>query len=125
MTTALELTPEQLKKFIKYHRHRKPPSLTAAEISEREELIAQVREAALILRQKFNAKRVVLFGSLAHQAWFTPQSDVDIMVEGVNDYFQAWRVVEKIISKRSVDLIDWDMASEGLKRAVTRKGIEL
>ncbi len=125
MATALELTPDQLKKFIKYHRRRKPPILTAAEIFEREELIAQAREAASILREQFNAKRVVLFGSLAHQAWFTPQSDVDIMVEGVNDYFHAWRVVEKIISKRRVDLIDWDMASEGLKRAITRKGIEL
>ncbi len=126
MATALELTPEQLQIYIENHRRRKPHVLTQAEIAEREALIAKAREAANMLREKYGVKRVTLFGSLAHQAWFSPDSDVDIMVEGIGpEYWRAWGEVEKIIGKRQVDLVDWDMASESLRRAVRKKGIVL
>lgn len=126
MATALELTPEQLQIYIENHRRRKPCVLTTAEIAEREALIAKAREAAKVLRERFGATRVTLFGSLAHQAWFSPESDVDIMVEGIGaDYWKAWGVVEEIIGKRQVDLVDWDMASESLRRAVRKKGLVL
>ena len=127
MATALELTTEQLQKYIEHHRQRKPRVPTAAEIAEREALIAQARAAAKILREQFGATRVTLFGSLAHQAWFSSDSDVDIMVEGIGtDYWKAWGVVENIIAhNRRIDLVDWDMASESLRRAVREEGLEI
>jgi predicted nucleotidyltransferase len=69
----------------------------------------------------------VLFGSLAHGGWFTPESDVYLAVEGVSsaDYWRAWRAAEEAIGDRQVDLIDLADASDSLKRAIQRYGVEL
>ena len=41
-----------------------------------------------MLKTHFGARRVVLFGSLTYAAWFIPDSDVDLVVEGLvgDDY---------------------------------------
>jgi predicted nucleotidyltransferase len=41
------------------------------------------REAARILKKKYRATRVVLFGSLARSPLFAPTSDIDLYAEGV------------------------------------------
>jgi uncharacterized protein len=35
------------------------------------------------LKERFGATKVVVFGSLAYRAWFTPWSDVDLAVWGI------------------------------------------
>jgi len=45
-------------------------------------------------------------------------------INGV-DYWDAWKAVEEIIDGRPVDLIDIDMASKSLIRAIERYGVEL
>lgn len=89
--------------------------------------MARVREAARVLKERFGARRVLLFGSLAHAAWFFPDSDVDLVVEGIPpaDFWRAWAAVEALIGDRPVDLIDPDMASDSLRRAIEEYGIEL
>jgi predicted nucleotidyltransferase len=80
-----------------------------------------------VLKTRFGARRVILFGSLAHAAWSTPDSDVDLAVEGLvgEDYWRAWRALEAIIEDRPVDLIETEMAGESLRRAIQRHGVEL
>jgi len=89
--------------------------------------LVRVREAAEALKARFDVRRVVLFGSLAHEAWFVPDSDVDLAVEGLasDDYWRAWRLVEEIIGDRLVDLIEIETAGESLRRAIERYGVEL
>jgi predicted nucleotidyltransferase len=41
------------------------------------------RTASKILKEKYGAKKVVLFGSLANEKRFTPWSDVDLSVSGL------------------------------------------
>jgi tRNA nucleotidyltransferase (CCA-adding enzyme) len=92
MSTALELTREGRKRYLEAIRHRPaPPGPTPAERREREQLLARIREAAAALKARFGVRRVVLFGSLAHEAWFVPDSDVDLAVEGLGggDYWEA------------------------------------
>jgi predicted nucleotidyltransferase len=128
MPTALELTREGWKSYLEAARRRPVPSkLTLAERRARERLLDRIREAAVLLKARFGAQRVVLFGSLAHVAWFMPDSDVDLAVEGLagDDYWQAWRLVEEIIGDRPVDLIEIEMVGESLKRAIQRYGVEL
>ena len=128
MPTALELTREGWKSYLKTARHRTVSSgLTPAERHARERLLERIREAAVMLKTRFGARRVILFGSLAHAAWFTPDSDVDLVVEGLVDdaYWQAWRLVEEIIASRPVDLIELETAGESLQRAIRRQGVEL
>lgn len=87
----------------------------------------RIREAAALLKTRFGARRVILFGSLAHRAWFVPDSDVDLVVEGLagDDYWQAWRLVEEVIMDWPVDLIEMETASKSLLRAVQRYGVDL
>ena len=128
MPTALELTCEGWKSYLEAARRRAVSSeLTPAERRIRERLLDRVREAALMLKTRFGARRVILFGSLAHIAWFMPDSDVDLVVEGlaVEDYWQAWRLVEEIVADRPVDLIEIETAGESMQRAVRRYGVEL
>jgi predicted nucleotidyltransferase len=82
--------------------------LTPDERRTRGRLLERIREAAAVLKSRFHARRVVLFGSLAHAAWFMPDTDVDLAVEGLSsgDYWQAWRAVEEIIADRQVDLVE-------------------
>ena len=128
MPTALELTREEWKHYLEAARHRPPPlELTPAEQNEREQLLERIREAAAMLKARFGVRRVVLFGSLAHAAWFTPDSDVDLAVEelGGDAYWQAWRLLEELIADRPVDLVELETAGESLQRAIQRYGVEL
>ncbi len=128
MATALELGREGWKHYVEAGRRRPPPpELTSAERRERERLLSRVQEAAAVLKTRFGARRVMLFGSLAHAAWFTPASDVDLAVEGLSgqDYWQAWRLIEEIVRDRPVDLLEMETVGESLRRAIERSGIEL
>ncbi len=127
MPTALELTPEQLEQYKKTARRR----LASATLSEdyearRAALLERAAEAAELLKQQYDADRVILFGSLVHRAWFTPDTDVDLAVEGLKgNYWQAWRQVEEVIEDRQVDLVEIESASNSLRQAIRDDGIEL
>jgi predicted nucleotidyltransferase len=128
MPTALELSREEWKQYLEAARHRPPtPELTPAERDARERLVGRVRDAAAMLKSRFGLRRVVLFGSLAHAAWFVSDSDVDLAVEGLagGDYWRAWRLVEEVIGDHLVDLIEIETAGESLQRAIERYGVAL
>ena len=128
MATALELKHEGWQHLLRAESIKKTASRSsAATLKEREELLIRLRKAAALVKSKFLVRRVILIGSLAHASWFTPDSDVDIVVEGLSSrfYWGAWKVFEDEIGDRPVDLIDIETASEPLKRAINRIGIEL
>jgi predicted nucleotidyltransferase len=128
MPTALELSPDGWKPYLEAARRRPPPpELTTDERRVRERLQERIREAAGVLKSRLHAQRVVLFGSLAHAAWFTPDSDVDLAVEGLSgdDYWQVWRAVEEIIGDRLVDLVEIETVGESLERSIQRHGVDL
>lgn len=128
MATAQELTREQWQSYIDAARHRVArPATTAAEQTERQRLLDRVRQVATELKKRFEVRRVILFGSLANADWFTPDSDIDLAVEGLNAdfYWQAWRLAEDIVDTRPVDFIELETAKESLRQAILRYGIEL
>ena len=128
MPTALELSQEEWKQFTgSRSRRRSRSALTETERSERERLLRRVRDAAVVLKTHFDIRRVVLFGSLAHEAWFESDSDVDLAVEGLDarDYWRAWRRIEEMIADRPVDLIEIEATDGALARAIQRDGVEL
>jgi predicted nucleotidyltransferase len=127
MSTALELTRAGWKSYLAEARLRPAPELTPAEAEARERLLSRVREAAAAIKSRFGARRVILFGSLAHASWFVPDSDIDLAVEGlaVDDYWRAWGLAEEIIGERPVDLIELERAGQALRRAIARHGVDL
>ncbi|MFV9506781.1 MAG: nucleotidyltransferase family protein [Oscillochloridaceae bacterium umkhey_bin13] len=126
MPTARELTRDE---WLTY-RQVAPPTVippTPDELRLRAHVLAEVREAAAALKQRFAVSRVLLFGSLADAHTFTSTSDVDLAVEGlaVSDYWAAWRTVEECIPDRTVDFVELERASSPLKQAILRYGIDV
>ncbi len=128
MPTALELTRKEWQPYIEAARKRPTrPQITSAKRREREELLIRVRDVATVLKNRFGVRRVILFGSLANLDWFTPDSDVDLAVEGlaIEDFWKAWQLAEEIIDDRPVDFIEMETAKESLRQAIQRYGLEL
>ncbi len=128
MPTALELKREGWDAYVREAREhlRKRPRPQIDE-AERAALLERVKRAAAMLKEEFGATSVILVGSLAHGAWFTPESDVDLVVVGIRpeDFWRAWRLVEEIIGDREVDLVDADTLSDTFRDKVEREGIPL
>ena len=128
MTLALDLTPTDLRRYRDAARRRAASrTLTPADAAARADLLKRVRSAATMLRTRYGAKRVILFGSLAHEAWYAADSDVDLAVEGLagDTVWRAWRAVEEIIGDRAVDLVEVETARESLRGAIERTGVLL
>jgi uncharacterized protein len=128
MQTALELGRKGWGRYLKSGRHKVPKTkLTSSEQKERNHLLNLIQKAADEIKSQFNVRRIVLFGSLAHEGWFASDSDVDLAVEGihVDDYWKAWSVAEEIIKDRSVDFIEIESSGTALRQAIERYGLEL
>lgn len=128
MATALQLTRKGWKPYIdKLSKRRVRDELSADERENRERLVGLAKRAAAMLKTRFAVRRVILFGSLAHASWFMPDSDVDLVIEGLKDeeYWKAWKLVEEIIGDRPVDFIALEEAGDSLRRAIERYGVEL
>jgi predicted nucleotidyltransferase len=128
MATALELKRVGWQSYVNIAGHRSNrPEVTALESATRLEVLKRVRKAVRQLNDTFPVRRVLLFGSLAHQGWFAPDSDVDLAVEGLRprDYWKAWQLLDEAVGIRRVDLVDLETASESLRQAIERYGIEL
>ena len=120
--TALELTRED---WQHYHPGRE------GEEALQEERWADAwnvaRLVARLLREDFQAHRVVVFGSLTHRAWFNPSSDIDLAAWGIPDdqYYRAVAAVTGISSDFKVDLVDPESCQASLRRVIEREGIEI
>lgn len=77
------------------------------------------RRAAGLLRERFGASRVVVFGSLLRPEVFDERSDVDLAVWGVADkkYLRAVSAVTALDREISVDLIQMEQAGLSARQA--------
>jgi predicted nucleotidyltransferase len=117
---------EELVKYSPWQaveRHRQDRELS----SRRDRAWNVARKAAAILKERFGATRVLLFGSLAHDEWFTPRSDIDICVEGipVEKFFHAEAEVEAVASGFKLDLLDFTECSKELLKRIEEEGLAL
>jgi predicted nucleotidyltransferase len=96
-------------------------------LARRDRALTISRQIARLLKKKYGATRVVLFGSLAHNAWFTPRSDIDICAEGipVDRFFGAESEVQESSKGFKIDLVDPRECSPELLRKIEQEGIDL
>jgi predicted nucleotidyltransferase len=66
------------------------------------------RSAARLLKESYEARRVVVFGSLASESRFTKWSDIDLAAWGIpyDKFFRAVAAVNDLGGEFSVDLVD-------------------
>jgi predicted nucleotidyltransferase len=130
MPTTLELTHEERKRYIALARQRDASQAAPVDPSIEQDrliLLGRVRQAAAKLKTAYGARKVILFGSLVHAAWFSSASDVDIAVEGLpaEAYWAAWRMIEQLVAERSVDLVELETARPSLRDSIESDGMSL
>ncbi len=126
MSTARDLTPEQLAEYrAAAHRHHRAEQ-AALVLREREARLLAQRAAAL-LRDEFYARRVLLFGSLIHPGCFTEWFDVDVAADGLApvDTLRAMERVHDLSATIEVNLVDLAACSASINRVIEREGVPL
>jgi len=98
----------------------------AAAARRRERALEAAGSAALLLRERFGATRVLLFGSLA-RGRFHAASDIDLAVWGVNPelFFRAWNAVAAIAPEIEFDLVPGDDARHPVREEIEATGVAL
>ncbi len=129
MATALELSRQEWQPYIQRARQLGigQRTLTPHQDQQREKLLQIAVEMAAALRKEFRVTRVIIFGSLAHAAWWEGDSDIDIAVAGLpsEDYWRAWKMAEDMFQDRAVDFIQLEDAPDSLRHTIESNGIEL
>ncbi|MBI5486400.1 MAG: nucleotidyltransferase domain-containing protein [Deltaproteobacteria bacterium] len=87
---------------------------------------AVAERLAVVLRDRFAARRVILTGSLA-RGGFGENSDIDLAVEGVRDdqFFRAGAELERAADGFAVDLVPLESAAPEYRTAAEEEGVVL
>jgi len=118
--TALELSEKE------WQAYRPASSIVEEPDPDRLNLAwSLARTAADLLRERFGATRVVVFGSLAHDEWFTRWSDIDLAAWGISPeaFFRAVAAVTGLSTEFKLDLVDPQDCRPALRRAIEREGV--
>lgn len=124
--TAADLTEQDLAAYRRTAQLR--DQQRSKELEERlENASALARRAADLLRERFGASRVVVFGSLVREGCFTPWSDVDIAAWGLSpaETFRAMGVLHTLDPTIAISLIDVNTCSPSLLAVIHAEGREL
>ena len=126
MPAISALTPEEISVYRAMARQRlaREQQQTAP---RRQQAWKLARRAAALLKERFGATRVVVFGSLVYEGGFTPWSDVDLAVWGIRpeDVFRALSAVVDMDAHIEIDLVDINTCRPALRAAIEREGIEV
>ena len=98
-----------------------------AQLQRAERAQGAAYEAARLLKEKFGARRVILFGSLARSDYFHLRSDIDLAVEGVSpqNFWRAWAALDTVDPEFEFDLIDIETAPAALRQQIEQEGVEI
>ncbi len=126
MTTEARISPEAMARYRRTAEARDSARQRESE-QRRQAAWAVAHRAARLLQETYSASRVIAFGSLAHGAWFSPGSDIDLAVEGVpiTDFWRAWAALDRIDPAFEIDLVSLESAPERLRSEISAQGITL
>lgn len=95
---------------------------------KRDLAIEKARSISKILRRRYHAKEVFLFGSLIWRSDFLwTGTDIDLMAKGLKDdkYFEILAEVSTIAHPFHIDLIPFEKAESSIKERVLKEGVRL
>jgi predicted nucleotidyltransferase len=100
----------------------------AEEKRRRDLAIEKAKVVAKTLKERYNVKEVILFGSLIWRPDFLwRRTDIDLLVKGLKDgrYFEALADISGISHPFHIDLIPFEKAWPSMKERALREGLRL
>lgn len=93
---------------------------------KKQQALNKVSKIAECLYGKYSASRVILFGSLV-SGQFREHSDIDILVEGIEEYnyFEVASEIMDIAFPFKIDLLPWSDIESKMRERIEREGVEL
>ena len=109
-----------LKKAIEKRQARETESI-------RRDAKDKAKKIASMLKEKYGAKRVILFGSIVKSSYIHKRTDIDLLVEGIksNDFLRAGADAWTISSPFDVDIVPVERADQYLLSRALEEGVEL
>jgi predicted nucleotidyltransferase len=126
--TALDLTPQERRVYHPVEALERRRSKEKLKLNKRRQQAWQsARQAAQLLKTEFNAKRVVVFGSLVHEAWFNDWSDIDLAAWDIppNRFYRAVAAVTGLSTDFKIDLVDPETCRPSLRATIEQYGVEV
>lgn len=122
---SLNLSPEEIAQYrATFKRREQQRQDEAAERRSQGHRVAC--EAAQLLKSRFGASRVWLFGSMLDVKRVHSRSDIDLAVEGLKNAEYLKAVTQLMdLSDFSVDLVQLEYASPSLRTKIAQQGIAL
>lgn len=124
--TAIQLTAEDMARY-RAAAQRRAEQERQMYLRRAEQAREVARAAAKLLKEKFGARRVILFGSLARGDHFHRRSDIDLAVGGIKpqEFWRAWSALDSLGLKFEIDMIDIETAPAALCRQIKQEGVEI
>jgi predicted nucleotidyltransferase len=100
----------------------------AEEKRKRALAIRKAKGVAKVLKKKYHAREVILFGSLIWRPeFFWRGTDIDLLVKGIDDerYFEILADVSSIAHPFHVDLVPYEKARPLIKKRARKEGVGL
>ena len=127
MTTALDMKPEEWRKFNPSKNIKAQRTGKEYLKDRREKALKVAKEAATLLRQKFGAQKIVFFGSLTNEDAFSAWSDIDLAAWGIppDKFYSAVAAITGLSPLFKIDLVEPDNCREAIKEVIYREGVEI
>jgi predicted nucleotidyltransferase len=96
--------------------------------SIRRDAMDKAKKIASMLKGKYGAKRVILFGSIVKSSYLHERTDIDLLVEGIksSDFLRAgadaWTISSPFFD---VDIVPVERADQYLLSRALEEGVEL
>ncbi len=86
-----------------------------------------VQKISVLLRDRYMAKQIIVFGSLTNKERFTRHSDIDLAISGLTfkQFYQAVDDIELIARDFKVDLVNLDRCRQAVAERVNREGLAI
>ncbi len=117
------MQPEEYAAYLQGARQRRQQQQRQLQ-AYHQTLLAVAAQAAQILKQEFGAQQVWLFGSVLVPQSIHAYSDLDLAVAALDpsQYFVALARLLDLDPNVSVDLVEIERASEGLRSRILSEG---
>src|SRR5262249_19596368 len=117
--------PDRLAGYLRGAREREAARRSRLD-ARRERAWTAARLAAAVLKERFGASSVTVFGSLV-QGPFAEDSDIDMVVEGLppEAFFRAWAQAERAAHDFELDLVPLEDARPWVPGVLAASGVAL